>query len=107
MMEGSGISRLTELFEGNNGASPLDIRTATIKSLPPNPAVQVDGDSVDTPSEGIIIAEHLTEHKRTVTLAGEGGRELTFNCDLKVGDRVIVAVANDGQLIYVIDKAVV
>jgi len=124
MMEGSGASRLYQLFGGgSDGSSGVDIKRAIIKTLPPSMSVQVDGDSIDTPSEGIIVAEHLLEHKRTISFTGgtvsgqvqDGGDlrsleivdgELTFKCDLKVGDPVIVAVANDGQMIYVIDKAV-
>lgn len=101
-MEGSGASRLYQLFGGNAGSTGVEIKNATIKALPPNISVQVDGDSIDTPSEGIIVAEHLTEHKRTIN-----GAESTFSCDLKVGDPVIVAIANNGQLIYVLDRAVI
>jgi len=101
-MEGSGASRLYQLFGGNTGSSGVEVKHAIIKALPPNIAVQVDGDSIDTPSEGIIVAEHLTEHKRTIN-----GIEAIFSCDLKVGDPVIVAIANDGQIVYVLDKAVV
>ncbi|RDV27787.1 DUF2577 family protein [Lysinibacillus capsici] len=128
MMEGTGASRLYQLLGGNSSPSGVDIKRAVIKSLPPEISVQVDGDSIDTPSEGIIVAEHLLEHKRTISFTGgtvsgqvqdtyTGGGdlrsleiidgELTFKCDLKVDDPVIVAVANDGQMIYVLDKAVV
>lgn len=101
-MEGSGESRLYDLLGVNSGPSGVDIKRAIIKTLPPKISVQVDGDSIDTPAEGIIVAEHLTEHKRTIN-----GTEALFSCDLKVGDPVIVAIANDGQVIYVLDKAVI
>lgn len=101
-MEGSGASRLYQLFGGGSGSSGIEIKLATIKALPPTIAVQVDGDSIDTPVEGIIVAEYLTEHKRTIN-----GAEAIFSCDLKVGDSVIVVIANDGQVVYVLDKAVV
>lgn len=128
MMEGSGASRLNQLFGGGNvGSSGVDIKRAIIKTLPPEISVQVDGDSIDTPSEGIIVAEHLLEHKRTVSFNGgvvsgnvDGfhgpgnltslkviNGDLTFSCDLKIGDPVIVAIANDGQMVYVLDKAVI
>lgn len=103
MMEGSGASRLYQLFGGGSGGSSgVDIKRAIIKTLPPEISVQVDGDSIDTPAEGIIVAEHLTEHKRTIN-----GAEVTFSCDLKVNDPVIVAIANDGQVVYVLDKVVI
>ncbi|MFJ7665323.1 DUF2577 family protein [Lysinibacillus sp. NPDC097162] len=124
-LEGTGAARLLQLFNGDK-SQPTTVTNATIQSVAPI-SVRVDGDSVDTPEQGIIVAEHLIEHTRTVSITGgtvtgqvqdtySGGGELTslniidgeltFKCDLKVGDRVIVAVVNDGQLIYVLDKAV-
>lgn len=123
-LEGTGAARLLQLFNGDK-TQPTTITNATIQSVAPI-SVRVDGDSVDTPEQGIIVAEHLTEHTRTISfksgsisgdVAGYHGPgnltsltivdgELTFKCDLKVGDRVIVAIVNDGQLIYVLDKAV-
>lgn len=122
-MEGSWASRLDQLFTSNT--TPLTLTLATITAIPPEISVRVDGDSIDTPHEGIIVAEHLTEHKRTITFSddatghvdgfhGPGAlrdlritqKEMTVHCDLKEGDRVIVAIADDGQLVYVFDKAV-
>ena len=123
-LEGSGASRLIGLFRPNT--KPVSITLATVTALPPEISVRVDGDSVDTPHEGIIVAEHLTEHKRTITFSddvsghvdgyhGPGSlrnlqiarKQMTVHCDLKVDDRVIVAIADDGQLVYVLDKAVI
>lgn len=123
-LEGSGASRLLGLFR--DSTKPVSITLATVKTLPPEISVRVDGDSVDTPHEGIIVAEHLIEHGRTITFNDDvaGGvdgyhgrgtlrnlqitrKQLTIHCDLKVDDRVIVAIADDGQLVYVLDKAVI
>lgn len=125
-LEGSGAARLLQLF-GGDGTQPTTITNAIIQSVSPI-SVRVDGESIDTPEQGIIVAEHLTEHKRTISYTGgtvsgqvqdtyTGGGdlktleivdgELTFKCDLKIGDKVIVAIANDGQLVYVLDKAVI
>lgn len=123
-LEGSGASRLLGLFRPDT--KPVSITLATVKTLPPEISVRVDGDTVDTPHEGIIVAEHLTEHKRTFTFSDDATGEvdgyhgpgtlrnlqiqrklLTVHCDLKVDDRVIVAIADDGQLVYVLDKAVI
>lgn len=122
-LEGSGASRLLQIFK--SGTTPVAITQATITALPPELSVRVDGDSVDTPHEGIVVAEHLMEHKRTITFSGDVSgsvdgfhgpgtlrnlqitqKEMTVHCDLKVNDRVIVAIADDGQLVYVLDKAV-
>ena len=125
-LEGTGAARLLQLFNGDK-TQPTTITNATIQSVSPI-AVRVDGDSIDTPAQGIIVAEHLTEHKRTVSYTGgtvsgqvqdtySGGGELkslgivdgelTIKSNLKVGNRVIVAVASDGQIVYVLDKAVI
>ena len=123
-LEGSGASRLDQLFTSDT--TPVTLTLATITAIPPEISVRVDGDSADTPHEGIIVAEHLTEHKRTVTFSNDVGghvdgfhgagalrnlqitqKEMTIHCDLKAGDRVIVAIADDGQLVYVLDKAVI
>ena len=85
-LEGNGATRLLKLF-GNRGASTT-ITLATVVN--PSPiSVRVDGDSIDTPAEGIIVAES----------ADKAG--------LSADDRVIVVIGNDGQLVYVLDKAVI
>ena len=123
-LEGSGASRLLQMFKSDT--TPVTLTLATITALPPEISVRVDGDSVDTPHEGIIVAEHLTEHRRTITFSDDvsghvdgfhgpgtlrdlqiAQKEMTIHCDLKIGDRVIVAIADDGQLVYVLDKAVI
>ena len=104
-LEGSGASRLLGLFRPDT--KPVSITLATVKTLPPEISVRVDGDTVDTPHEGIIVAEHITEHKRTITFDSDViRRQMTTYCDLQIEDRVIVAIADDGQLVYVLDKAV-
>ena len=125
-LEGSGASRLLQMFGGDK-TQPTTITTAIIQSVSPL-SVRVDGDSIDIPEQGIIVAEHLTEHTRTISFTGgtvsgqvqdtyTGGGdlktldiidgELTLKTNLEVGNKVIVAVANDGQLVYVLDKAVI
>ena len=99
-LEGSGASRLLQLF--TNKDTPITLSLATVKSLPPELSVLVDGDSEVTPYEGIIIAEHLTDHTREIS-----GAEVTIKSNLKLDSRVICAIANDGQMVYVLDKAVI
>lgn len=85
-LEGSGAARLLQLLAGDK-TQPTTITTAVIQSITPL-LVRVDGDSIDTPEQGIIIAD-------------------TALSKLENGLRVIVAIANDGQLVYVLDKAVI
>lgn len=87
-LEGNGFSRLTGAIFGDK-RQPTDISLATVTTLPPNISIRIDGESIDTPSIGIVMAERLTQSP------------------LSVGNRVIVAIANDGQLVYVLDKAVI
>lgn len=119
-LEGNGAQRLLQLLGPKGQLTALTLATV----VSPSPiSIQVDGDTETTPSEGIIMAEHLTEHTRTISLQGgtvngstsDGtlssltvtDAKMTFKNDLKVGDRLIVAITNDGQLIYVLDKAVI
>lgn len=108
-LEGSGGSRLLQAVRkyGKDSTQPTTITTATVTSTSPNFAIRVDGDSIDTPSEGLIIAEHLTEYTRTIQLDGGTEQTMTVKSPLAVDDPLIVAIANDGQLIYVLDKAVI
>lgn len=104
MLEGDAYTRILNMI--GDGTESTTLTLATVVS--PSPiSVRVDGDSVDTPSQGIIVAEHLTQHKRTMRVAGGSFQEYEIQSNLNAGDRVIVAISNDGQLIYVIDKAVI
>lgn len=123
-LEGNGFSLMAQLFVKDQSIVPTTLTTATVNTPPPGMSVQVDGDTFVTPAEGVVVAEHLTEHKRTISY--KGGKvsghvdgyhgpgnltsleitrgELTIHTDVKKGDKVIVAIANDGQLVYVLDK---
>lgn len=123
-LEGNGAQRLLRLF--GRKSEGISVTLATIVTPPPKISIRIDGDTIDTPSEGIILAEHLAEHTRTVSYAdgtvsgsvdgfhGAGtlkslkvtDGKLTFKSDLKKDDQVIVVIANEGQLVYVLDKAV-
>lgn len=87
-LEGTGGSRLLQAVRthGNGTEQPTTIKLATVVRTSPI-TLRIDGDSIDTPSQCIVMTE-------------------TYANKRKQGDRVIVAIANDGQLIYVIDKAV-
>lgn len=123
-LEGNGYSLIAQLLTQGKSTIPTTLTTATVETPPPGMSVKVDGDSFVTPAEGVIVSEHLTDHKRTISY--KGGKvsgnvdgyhgpgnltsleitrgELTIHTDVKKGDKVIVGVANDGQLIYVFDK---
>lgn len=124
-MEGNGALRLLQLFK-NGQTSGSIVTLATITKLEPI-AIRIDGDPIDTPEQAIVIAEDLKEHKRVVTIKGGNvsgdvsgfhgpgtltsltniDAEMTIKSPLKVNDRVIVAISSDGQLVYILSKAVI
>ena len=104
-LEGSGAMRLLRLFRETT--QPTTLSLATVTSPPPSLSIRIDGDSFDTPMQGLVVAEHLTQHKRTMRVNDSTYQQYEIQSNLNVGDRVIVAIANDGQLVYVLDKAVV
>ena len=124
-LEGNGAQRLLTLFGVKDAPKPVQFVLATIVTPPPAISVRLDGDTQDTPTTGIIVAEWLTDHKRTISFSGDVSgnvtgaqvgtlqnlqitkKEITIHSDLKAGDRVICVVGNNGQTVYVIDKAVI
>ena len=125
-LEGKGLRQLYELMRGDT-TQPTTLTTGVIKSPLPEISLRIDGETIDTPSQGIVVAEHLTEHKRIMSFTGgtisgnvsvpnSAGTltsltttdvNVTIKSNLNVDDKVIVAVANDGQLVYILDKAVI
>ena len=105
--EGNGASRLNQLIVGDT-SKISSLVMGVITSPLPNISVRLDGESIDTPTQGIVVAEHLADHKREWRLSGSGSYQTyEIKSNLKAGDRVICNVANDGQLVYILDKAVV
>lgn len=124
-MEGSGAARLLQIIK-NSQTSGANVTLATVTQVSPL-SIRIDGDALDTPEQALIVAENLTTHKRVISIKeglvsgnvvgirGSGtlanltavDAELTINSPLTVGSRVIVAISNDGQLIYVLDRAVI
>lgn len=105
--EGNGARRLLQLLRGDDSQATT-LTTGVIKSPLPDISVRIDGETIDTPAQGIIVAEHLAQHTRQWRLSGGGSyQEYEVKSNLNVNDRVIVAIANDGQLVFILDKAVV
>lgn len=108
-LEGSGYSRLAQMF-GPSKRQPITITTADIKTFSEDDSgydisIRVDGDSIDTPTEAITVIDELLTHTRRMRVVGGTWQSYEIESPLKVGDRVIVAIENDGQLIYVLAKA--
>lgn len=103
-LEGNGASRLLQLF-GGNSSDGIELTVATVTSASPI-AVRIAGDTFDITGDALIVAESITEYRRTVSISGGADVELIVRNPLKTGDKVIVVIAQDGQLYYVMDKAV-
>lgn len=103
-LEGNGASRLLELFGGQAGGG-LEMTVATVTSASPV-AIRIDGDTFDITQDSLIVAEQITQLNRTVSISGGADVEMIVRNPLSAGDKVIVVIAQDGQLYYVIDKAV-
>lgn len=122
-LEGNGAARFIQLMRQHGYNTDVEVAFGTVTSAPPTLKIRLDGDSFDLDADDLVVAERLTEHKRTVSLKGGEvngdttgdprltsltitDAELTIKSALKKNDRVIVLVTNDGQQYYVIDKAV-
>lgn len=102
--EGSGAARLSRLLK-SNGKADVELTVATVTKSTPL-AIKIDGDPFELTGDELVVAEHLSQYKRNVSLNGGADVEMVVRTPVKVGDKVIVVIAQDGQLYYVLDKAV-
>ncbi|EMT54707.1 hypothetical protein I532_03845 [Brevibacillus borstelensis AK1] len=133
-LEGSGASQLAQLIQkiGYNDFDRFEL--ATIVSPPPAIRIKIDNvDGITFEADDLVVAEHLTRHKRIVTIKHVQDTErdvgdtipfprdndstgslawtysyveMTFEDVLKSGDRVLVASMNDGQAYVILDRVV-
>lgn len=103
-LEGNGASRLLQLF-GGKYIGGLEMTVATVSSASPI-AIRIAGDTFDITGDALIVAESISGYRRTVSISGGADVEMNVRNSLKTGDKVIVVIAQDGQLYYVMDKAV-
>ncbi|UKS30148.1 DUF2577 domain-containing protein [Paenibacillus sp. HWE-109] len=106
-LQGTGISRLVQAIReiGRNDYDRIELATVTVAL--PAIAIKIDNMALTLDAGDIVIAEHLTEHTRQVTINGGSVAEMTVKSPLEAGDRVIVVSMNGGQSYVVLDKAVV
>ena len=106
-LEGSGGARFINLIRRNAAkAKDIDITVATVTKAPPALAIRIDGDPFDILGDELVVSEHLLDHARQVSVNGGAYNTHQFRPALAVGDKVIVVIAQDGQLYYVLDKVV-
>lgn len=100
---GSGSSRLRHVIKQIGYNKDVDIEFATITAPLPDLRFQVDNVKIEFDAYDAVVAEHLREHKREAVINGQDV-EITFKDALKVGDRVAVAMYNDNQAYFIIDR---
>ncbi|AYK07783.1 DUF2577 domain-containing protein [Brevibacillus laterosporus] len=129
-LEGGGPSQFRQLIQQIGYNKDVDIELGTVVAPPPAIRVTVDNDEkLELLAEDLIVAEHLTRHKRKVTLTSETVREvmtragytphvhditelviegeIEFTDELKAGDRVIIQSIDEGQTYIIQDRAVI
>lgn len=127
--EGDPYSKIVQMIRTTGYSKPVNIEIATVTEAPPNLKIALDSDGLVLEKDDLIVAEGLTKHVRTVSLtsasfggittpAGTGphthGYEsidiqagvLTYEDELKVGDRVIVACLDEDMVYVILDRAV-
>lgn len=116
--------------EANASSNPVEVFEAVVISPPPNLSIKLKGnDNLVIPKELIVVAELLTNHKRTVkmsstnitdeeTLQGLGphqhdltsivldNAELEFLNELAEGEQVMVIRFSGGQKYWICDRIV-
>jgi hypothetical protein len=105
-LEGDGAARLIQLMRRHGYNKDVDFELATVTSPPPDLKIKVDNVNIELDRDDLIVAQYLTKHKRQVRINGGTTVELEYQDELKVGDRVIVASADNDQIYFVLDKAV-
>jgi hypothetical protein len=102
--EGSAGSKLRSLIKRVGANTDTRFEFGTITSASPYFSVLVDGMKIELDADDCVVAEHLTEHTRTVTIGGGTASEMVVSSALTVGARVIVAQINDGQTYVILDR---
>jgi hypothetical protein len=105
VLKGTGASQLAQEIR-ESGYNDYDrFELATITAPLPSITVKVDNMAFDLDASDVIIAEHLTEHTRTVSINGGVDTPMVVRSPLIVGDRVIVVSSDGGQTYVILDKA--
>jgi len=104
---GNGSSQLFHALFGSMSVVPTTFKLGTVVTVAPLSA-QLDGESIVTPDPFIIVDEQLTKYNVRLRNLDSGVTEnYEIDNSLKVGDRVITVTANDGQLVYILGRAII
>lgn len=134
--EGSGGSQLVGLIRHFGYNQEVNIELGTVTADAPALKIKIDNMKIELDATDLVVAEHLTAHTRLIQISALNNANITshnittvpttsyttftlgdsdltvtdatidYLDELKIGDRVIVASVNDGQLYIVLDRAV-
>lgn len=84
-LEGSGASQLAQVIKrlGYNAYDKFEL--ATVTAPPPTLKIKIDNMAVELEDDDVIVAQHLTRHKRIVTIEHEELKERNLG-DMVVQD---------------------
>lgn len=101
-----GTARLFDAIKASGYNREMFIELGVVVSENPELQIEVD-DNVVLDADDLVIAEHLTNHTRTVKI-GNSSSETTieFTDELSLGDRVMVISDDDTDEYFVIDRVV-
>lgn len=99
--EGFGAGRLINVIQAIGYNRSGRIEMATVTSEYPDFRIQLDGESIETPDDGITCNPDLFSRTETVRINGEPAT-IEYPRKLVKGARVFVFVPDHGQLLYVL-----
>ncbi|AWE07888.1 hypothetical protein DCE79_11045 [Lysinibacillus sp. 2017] len=102
--EGDGVSRLIGTMQAIGYNEGGDIKRAVVTSEYPDFKIRIDGETVETPAEGIICNPDLFQRTETVKINGVEAT-IEYPNRLVPGARVYVFDPEHNQLVYVLTMA--
>lgn len=103
--EGDPYWKIAKVITSLGYNEGIRIETATITQVSPI-KFRFGDEEIEIEEEDCVIADHLLEHTRTVSIGGRPDETMVVRSPLKVGDPIIVISSENGQLMFVMDKAV-
>lgn len=103
-LEGSPYSRLSQMMGKFGYNKAVDFEIGTVISPEPNLIVKMDSSPIELDRDDLLIAEHLTNHKRYMTIRKSKNPEWQSNIRLKstdVGDSETVVSSHSHDLTMV------
>lgn len=72
--EGDSFSKLLQVIKRTGYNKAVDIEIGTVIAAPPNILVKLDSSPVELDKDDLVIAEHLTNHKRAISIRRSADR---------------------------------